>query len=168
MINELKDLGCYKEGEFKLKSGKISNYYIDLRKVISKPKLIKNITSLIYDKIKELKDFKIIGVPYGGLPYAFSLSLNYDIACLMLRKENKNYGTKKMIEGDYQKNDKIVLIEDVLTTGTSILESLKHLKDFQVEKIIVIVDRQEGGKEKLESLNFKIESIFKIEDFYNI
>lgn len=165
LIKKIKDLECFKEGEFKLKSGKISKYYIDLRKLISKPTIIKEITKLIYDKLNKLENYKIIGIPYGGIPYAYCLSLTYDIPSLMLRKEIKNHGTKKMIEGIYEKNDKIILIEDVLTTGTSIFDSLKFLKDLKIEKIIVIVDRKEGGKEKLESLGFKVESIFTINDF---
>jgi uridine monophosphate synthetase len=85
----------------------------------------------------------------------------------MMRKEQKKYGTKNLIEGNYSKNDSIVIIEDVLTTGKSLTESLEHLKDFKIEKIIVIVDREEGGKEKLESLGYSIESIFSIKDFKN-
>lgn len=165
LIKELKDLGCFKEGQFILKSGKLTSYYINLRRLMSNPELIKKITKLVYDKVKDLKDYKIIGIPYGGIPYAYCLSLTYNIPCLMLRKETKNYGTKQMIEGDYQKDDKIILIEDVLTTGTSIFESLKYLEDFEVIKIIVMVDRKEGGKEKLESFGFKVESIFTIDDF---
>ena len=167
LIKEIKDSGCYKKGQFILKSGELSNHYIDLRKLINKPKLLKKVSSLVYEKVKDLNDFKIIGIPYGGMPHAYSLSLTYNIPCLLLRKEFKNHGTKQMVEGDYQEDDKIILIEDVLTTGTSIFESLKHLNKFNIEKIIVIVDRKEGGKEKLESYGFKVESIFTIDDFIN-
>ena len=84
---------------------------------------------------------------------------------VMLRKEAKKHGTSKMIEGDYQKGEELILIDDILTSGTSIVESLQHLTDFKIDTIIVIVDRCEGGRDKLEKMGYKIHSLFTINDF---
>ena len=107
----------------------------------------------------------LCGLPYAGLPYAFGISMLSDIPLIMLRKEAKKHGTSKMIEGSFQKDEKLILIDDILTSGTSILESLEHLKDFKINTIMIVVDRGEGGKEKLEKMGYTIHSLFTIQDF---
>ena len=84
---------------------------------------------------------------------------------LMLRKEPKKHGTAKMIEGKYEKGDEVVLIDDILTTGASVKEALKHLNpEVKIQKLIVIVDREEGGKEELEKMGIKVERLYTISD----
>ena len=73
-----------------------------------------------------------------------------------------------MIEGVYRKNDNLIIIDDIITKGTSIYESLTELTDFNIQKIIVLVDREEGGKNHIEKLGFKVESIFTVNDFKNL
>ena len=87
------------------------------------------------------------------------------IPMIMLRKEMKSHGTKKMIEGDIKLGDEIVLIDDILTTGTSIIQSLGYLKDYKIKKVIILLDRQEGGKERLEEYGLEVQSLFTITDF---
>ena len=117
------------EGEFTLKNGTTTNTYIDLRKLTSFP-------SLIYDIAMELtkfyfpntNDFDIIcGTPYGAVPIATIISQILHKPLIMLRKETKTYGTKKLIEGNYNKNDRVLLIEDVITSGSSIKEAENKL-----------------------------------------
>lgn len=161
-------LGCFKHGVFTLKSGKKSNFYIDLRCLVSHPIILKEICQLLKQKIDTLDktEKKILcGLPYAGLPYAFGISMLSDIPLIMLRKEPKKHGTSKMIEGSFQKDEKLILIDDILTSGTSILESLEHLKDFKINTIMIVVDRGEGGKEKLEKMGYTIHSLFTIQDF---
>jgi uridine monophosphate synthetase len=161
-------LGCFKKGNFILKSGKQSNYYIDLRSIISYPDFLKEFCELlgkiVVEKTGNCKKL-LCGLPYAGLPYTFGVSMLYNIPMVMLRKEAKKHGTSKMIEGDYQKGEELILIDDILTSGTSIVESLQHLTDFKIDTIIVIVDRCEGGREKLEKMGYKIHSLFTINDF---
>lgn len=161
----LLSLDCFKKGKFKLKSGKLSNFYIDMRHIISYPKVLKKISNLLYLHINDKS--KICGLPYAGIPYAQSISILYNIPNILLRKEKKDYGTSKMIEGIYKKGEEIIIIDDILTTGKSIIESLEYLKEFNIKKIIVIVDRNEGGKEKLEELGYVVESLYTIKDFEN-
>ena len=168
IISTCIELGCFRHGVFTLKSGKKSNYYIDLRSIISYPDFLKEfcelIGKLVIEKTENSKKI-LCGLPYAGLPYAFGVSMLYNIPMIMLRKEAKKHGTAKMIEGTYHKDDELILLDDILTSGTSIIESLQHLKDFKIKIIIVIVDRCEGGKEKLEKMGFDVFSLFTINDF---
>ena len=84
---------------------------------------------------------------------------------ILQRKEQKKHGTCKMIEGEYEDGSELIIIDDVLTSGTSIIESLEHLKQFKIKKIVVVVDREEGGREILENMGYTVESIFKVSDF---
>ena len=153
------------EGDFTLKSGKKSSYYINLRPIISSPIHIKAFSRLLFYNINNVKTVKVCGLPYSGIPYACAISLLYNLPMLMLRKEPKKHGTAKMIEGKYEKGDEVVLIDDILTTGASVKEALKHLNpEVKIQKLIVIVDREEGGKEELEKMGIKVERLYTISD----
>ena len=167
LIDKLIKLGCFKTGNFTLKSGEKSNYYIDLRCLVSHPKILIDISDLIYHKMVNTKG-KICGLPYAGIPYAQTISIMYHRSNLLLRKEQKKHGTSKMIEGDYNNGDDLIIIDDILTKGTSIIESLEHLKEFNIKKIVVIVDREEGGSKKLKDMGYKVESLFSIKEFIGI
>ena len=164
MINTLKNIGCFKEGEFTLKSGKESKYYIDLRHLVSHPFILKQLSNEINSKIGNYNGL-ICGLPYAGIPYAQTVSILHTRPSILLRKEQKKHGTGRMIEGEYKSGDELVIIDDVLTSGKSIIESLEHLKDFRIRKIVVIVDREEGGKEMLQNMGYIVESLYKVSDF---
>jgi uridine monophosphate synthetase len=130
LLKDLFKINAIKIGSFKLKSGLISPIYIDLRVVISFPKILKQITHLIWDVIQtnHLVFDLICGVPYTALPFATCLSLEKEIPLLIKRKEGpKGYGTNKIIEGVFQKGQTCIIIEDLITTGGSVLESVDSL-----------------------------------------
>lgn len=163
MIKELFNLGCFKFGHFQLKSEKSSPFYINLRNIISEPKLLKELSHMIHKKFESefnTDDCVLCGLPYAGIPYAAALSMLYDIPYLILRKEKKKYGLKTMIEGD-KENKKVILIDDIITTGSSIRESLPYFKDNDIVSIITIIDRR--GKAKNDS-ELNIKSLFTIEE----
>ena len=164
LLEKLLKLGCFKTGNFTLKSGEKSSYYIDLRCLVSHPKILMEVCDLIYYKMSKT-DGKICGLPYAGIPYAQTVSIMYQRSNILLRKEAKKHGTGKMIEGDFKSGEDLIIIDDILTRGTSILESLEHLKDFNIKKIIVVVDRGEGGKKRLEEMGYQVESVFSISEF---
>lgn len=167
IVLDLYDIGVIKFGEFTLKSGIISPIYIDLRIIISYPLLLKQIIKLMYDKIKHLEYDIICGVPYTALPIATGLSLKYNKRMIMKRKEVKTYGTKKMIEGIYQKDDICLIIEDIITSGTSIIETYNELikKQIKVNDVIVLIDREQGGKD---NLPINLHSCFNLKEILNI
>lgn len=157
----------FKTGKFTLKSGVESPYYIDLRPAICNTKMRKMIGEYIYNVyIKTYVGIStaICGVPYSGIPIAASCCDNdstKSINMLVLRKERKQHGTGRMIEGLNKSIKDVVLIEDVISTGGSLLESIKELEivGLKVRKIFVVVDREMGGIDMLKSKGYDVEAI---------
>ncbi|PIS02199.1 MAG: orotate phosphoribosyltransferase [Chlamydiae bacterium CG10_big_fil_rev_8_21_14_0_10_42_34] len=164
LIHKLFEIGAVKFGEFKLKSGITSPIYIDLRLTISNPKLIVTISELMHEAIRGCKMDLICGVPYTALPFATAISIQHTIPMVLRRKEKKEYGTGKLIEGIYQPGQQCVIIEDVITSGQSIFETIVPLskEGLVVEDIVVLVDREQGGRKYIESKGFKVHPICTI------
>lgn len=161
LIHKLFEIGAVKFGQFTLKSGITSPIYIDLRLTISDPKLLVLIAEAMYEKVRGANIDLVCGVPYTALPFATALSIQHFIPMVMRRKEKKEYGTGKMIEGIFQKDQKCLVVEDVITTGQSIMETIVPLaqEGLIVEDIVVLVDREQGGKTSLESKGFKVHTV---------
>ena len=114
MIEELYKKNIILEGDFTLKSGIKSKHYIDIKKSFSEPDLFRNITQRLFYEIKDIKEldsYSIVGVPYSGIPFASNISFRFSLPLLLLRKEIKSYGTKKLLEGE-KKNKNIILIRE--------------------------------------------------------
>lgn len=163
LIN-LKKTGCFLEGDFTLKSGKKSNFYLNLRNIVTQPYLIRDVSDIIKHYLPS-DNFLICGLPYAGIPYSMSVSILYDIPSIILRKQQKNHGLKNWIDG-LENTDikKVVLIEDIITTGSSIESALPILENHGLEviKVICIVDRR-SNKDLDKKIN--IVSLFTLDDF---
>jgi orotate phosphoribosyltransferase len=166
IIAELNRIGAVKYGEFKLKSGAISPLYVDLRMIISYPTLLRQITELLWKKVADLRWDMVCGVPYTALPLAAALSITYEKPMVLRRKEAKNYGTKKMVEGVYQAGQTCLVVEDVVTTGGSILETIKDLEaeGLQVKHVVAILDREEGAKKSLHEKGYNFSSLLTLKE----
>lgn len=170
LILDLYSIGAIKFGSFTLKSGLESPIYIDLRLVISYPHLMKNLSTELH-KISSLLKFDMLcGVPYAALPFATALSLEGNYPMIMCRKEVKDYGTKKLIEGNFQKKQTCLLIEDVITFGTSILETATALRnsDLKVSDVIVLLDRKQGGRQKLKESAIELHALLNVLDLLQV
>jgi len=163
-------LGIIKFGRFTLKSGIESPFYVDLRPLASDPKILKKLANYLLEMLP-LDNFDIIcGVPYAALPMATAMSLQSYIPLIIKRKEAKAYGTKKLIEGIYEKGQNCLLVEDVITSGKSLVETIDEVENegIKVSDIVVVLDRQQGGKEKLEDKGYKVHSLFNISEVVEI
>ena len=164
----LKESGAIKFGNFKLSSGKESPYYVDLRIVPSFPhqfrKMIKNLQSLISDRIG-LDNFDCIAsVPTSGLVIASALAIETIKPFVYIRQKPKNYGTGSLLEGKISERSRVLLVDDVGTTGSSLLNAIKVLKDGKmiVSDAFVIINRCEGAKELLEGENVRLHEVTDI------
>ena len=112
----------------------------------------------------------ICGVPYTALPIATSMSLSYNKPMIMKRKEAKGYGTKKMLEGVFKAGDSCLVIEDVITTGASILETVEalELEDIKVNHIIVCIDRQQGGTKNVEQKGYTVTALYTVTEVLSL
>jgi uridine monophosphate synthetase len=163
-------LGIIKFGRFTLKSGIESPFYVDLRPLASDPKILKNLANYLLEMLP-LDNFDLIcGVPYAALPMATAMSLESYIPLIIKRKEAKSYGTKKLIEGIYQKGQNCLLVEDVITSGKSLVETIAEVEqeDLKVADIVVVLDREQGGKQLLESKGYRVHTLFNISEVCTI
>uniref|UniRef100_A0A8D8QUL1 Uridine 5'-monophosphate synthase n=1 Tax=Cacopsylla melanoneura TaxID=428564 RepID=A0A8D8QUL1_9HEMI len=169
---ELFEIDALKFGDFVTKVGIKTPVYLDLRGIISYPKLMDVLASVINNYFTEHKitGQSICGVPYTALPIATAVSIKYDIPMLIRRKDVKTYGTKKLIEGIYQKGDKCIIVEDVVTSGSSILETITDLKSvgIVVTDILTIVDREQGGRQTLKDLGYTLHSLYTLTSIMSI
>ena len=167
---ECYQLGIIKFGRFTLKSGIESPFYVDLRPLASDPKILKRLANYLLDMLP-LDNFDLIcGVPYAALPMATAMSLESYLPLIIKRKEAKEYGTKKMIEGIFQKGQNCLLVEDVITSGKSLLETIPEIENegISVSDIVVVLDRQQGGKDMLESKGYRVHTLFTISEVCSI
>jgi len=166
IILRLYDIEAIKFGSFTLKSGIESPFYIDLRLIPSYPLLLKAVSKAMWEKI-QFSDYELIcGVPYTAMPIATVISMNHNIPMVMRRKEVKSYGTKKAIEGAYKTGQRCVLIEDLITSGSSIIETIEPLKNegIVVKEVVVLIDRQQGGVDNLLDRKVTVHSVMTITD----
>jgi len=163
ILRELVKENIIQRGEFKLKSNQTSNIYINLKNIISFPKLNLQICDMIYSKIRDDNNL-ICGTPYGAVPFSSYISIKHNIPMIFIRKEQKDYGTKKLVEGNYNQNDKVILIEDVVTSGNSVFETASKLEEHGVivSQIITVFSR--NNNKCLKFKDIPIEYLFHISD----
>jgi uridine monophosphate synthetase len=164
LADELLAAGCIKFGDFTLKSGVQSPIYIDLRQIITYPKLLEQIGVAYLSLLKDLKFDRIVGLPYAAIPIATAISLAGSYPMIYPRKEVKTYGTKAEIEGEYHAGETVVVIDDLATTGGSKFEAIEKLTGvgLVVKDVVVLVDRQSGAKESLEQAGYSMHAVLTI------
>ena len=164
LADGLLEAGCIKFGEFTLKSGLKSPIYIDLRYIISFPKLLEQIGAAYLPLLSTLHFSRIAGLPYAAIPIATAISLVGKYPMIYPRKEVKTYGTKAEIEGEYHAGETVVVIDDLATTGGSKFEAIEKLTvvGLVVKDVVVLVDRQSGAKESLEQAGYNLHAVLTI------
>ena len=164
LIVSLYQIGAVKFGQFTLKSGQPSKIYLDLRQIISYPDVLRSVSEAMWHTIHANKFDLVCGVPYTALPIATCLSLQHDIPMIMRRKEKKAYGTKQQIEGSFQPGQVCLIIEDIITTGGSILETTDDLEaaGLKIHDAIVLINREQGGEANLNARKIKLHSVLTL------
>jgi uridine monophosphate synthetase len=161
LADGLLEAGCIKFGQFTLKSGMISPIYIDLRRLVSFPQLLQEVAKAYLPILDKLSFDRIAGLPYAALPIATCISIQGGWPLIYPRKELKDYGTKAEIEGVFNENDRVVVIDDLTTTGGSKFESIEKLisAGLNVKDVVVLIDRQSGAAEALSNAGYKLHSV---------
>ncbi|RLE69855.1 MAG: orotate phosphoribosyltransferase [Thermoprotei archaeon] len=166
VVDVLKRIGAVQTGEFILSSGRKSRVYVDLRKLPSHPRAFKEITRAVARLASRLDFDFICGIAVGGLPLATVVAYEMEKKLIYVRKERKGHGTGKIIEGDFEPGARVLVLDDVATTGSSILRAVRVLRSVGliVEESLVVVDRLEGAREALREAGVKLYSLITLKD----
>ena len=145
----LKECGAFKTGEFTLTSGKKSNFYVDIKQASTNPKILAEIAREMKSLIKD--ESRIAGMELGAVPLAVAVSLESGLPYVIIRKRERSHGTGKLIEGNMKSGERILLVEDVTTSGSSLVKAVEIIRQAKgvVDRALVVVDREEGASELL-------------------
>ncbi|MCQ2085877.1 MAG: orotate phosphoribosyltransferase [archaeon] len=169
IVKVLKDCGALRVGEFVLKSGITSKYYVDIKKASTNPMILRIITQKMYENLQKmnLKVDRIAGIVLGSIPLAVALSLKTGIPYVMIRGEKKNHGTEELIEGTFDSGDKVLVVEDVITSAGSSIAGISVLRDkgVIVENVFSVIDREMGGAEALARVGVTFTPLVKLSEF---
>lgn len=163
LILDLHAHDCLKFGAFRLKSGIISPVYVDLRPVVSFPRLLRAVARELLTLVEPLEFDLIAGLPYAGLPLAVAMGLEGDLRGVYPRRERKTHGTGHDVEGSFLEGQRVVVVDDVITNGRSKLEGIDALKSVGliVRDVAVFLDREQGGADILAQEGYALHSVIK-------
>jgi orotate phosphoribosyltransferase len=152
-------------GEFTLRSGRKSNYYLDKYRFETQPDVLIELGKLFAERVTTHVD-RIAGAELGAVPLAAATAMASGKPCVFVRNQKKDYGTAKQIEGVLNSGETVMIVEDVLTTGGQVLEAAKTLEALgaRIDRIVAVIDRQEGARENIENAGYVFESLFTTED----
>jgi len=169
----LHKIGAIKFGVFKLTSGKISPYYIDLRVVPSFPEVFQKICDFYVKLIKNdvgIKNFdRVAGIPTAGIPFASVVAYNLRKPFLYIRKGERLHGRERRVEGVLMPGDRVLLIDDLITTGKSLGQAAEAVRTEGgvINDVVILLDREEGGKERMEKQKINLHYLLKISEAAN-
>jgi orotate phosphoribosyltransferase len=167
MLKEsLIECGAIKFGKFILTSGKESSYYVDIKQASTNPKVLKEIAMEMSKLISGEKIDLLAGMELGAVPLAVALSLETKIPYVIIRKEKPSHGTGKQLVGNVEPGQNVLVVEDVATTGGSVVKALDVLREegLSVEKVLVVVDREEGALDSLKDRNVELIPLVRASD----
>ncbi len=152
-------------GEFTLRSGRKSTWYIDKYLFTTKPDILADLGTLFASKIPDGTTL-LAGAELGGIPLVTTAAMSSNLPCIFIRNQKKEYGTAQQLEGLLSPDDKVVIVEDIATTGGQVLEAAETIQSrgASVVSIIAVIDRCEGARENVESAGFVFDSLFTTQD----
>jgi uridine monophosphate synthetase len=170
LVLTLHDIGAVQFGRFRLHSGRESRIYIDLRVLVSFPEALRGATAAYRAVLEPLAYDLLAATPLAGLPIGTALCLELDKPLIYPRKTAKSYGTGKNIEGRYSIGQTALVVDDLITSGESILETIAALKaaGLKVHDAVVLIDREQGGRAMLEEQGYRVHAVMSIRDVLDV
>ena len=164
LADGLLEAGCVKFGKFTLKSGQKSPIYIDLRRLVAFPELLKDVAAAYAEILNNLEFDQLAALPYAAMPIGTAISLHGGWPMIYPRKEVKGYGTKVEVEGVYDAGQRAVVIDDLISSGGSKLEGIQKLNQagLEVKDIVVLIDRQSAGVDFMGEHGYSLHSVFTL------
>lgn len=158
-------------GTFTLRSGRTSSYYLDKYLFSAQPDILRALGGMFAERIAAIREAgtavtKLAGAELGGIPLVASASMASGIPCVFIRNKKKEYGTEKQLEGTLRADDRVVIIEDVVTTGGQVLEAAQVISETgaRTVQIICTIDREEGARERIEAAGYRFDALFTVAD----
>ncbi|ELY47420.1 MULTISPECIES: orotate phosphoribosyltransferase [Natronorubrum] len=164
LIDALREADAVQFGEFELSHGGTSEYYVDKYLFETDPGCLEAIADAFAERVTP--EDKLGGVALGGVPLAAATSVAAGVPYVIARKQRKEYGTANLVEGRLEEGEEVVVLEDIVTTGTSLVDAIEALRDAgaTVDRALVVVDRQEGGRENVEAADVEMEALVTAEE----
>jgi uridine monophosphate synthetase len=170
LVLSLSEIGAIKFGSFTLKSGIQSPFYVDLRLTVSHPPILRRVAAALAAAASDAPHSVLCGVPYTALPFATVMSIESGVPMVMRRKEAKGYGTKRIVEGVWKDGDACLVVEDLVTSGLSVMETVAPLVEagMTVTDVVVLLDREQGARANLERSNVQLHAVLTITSMVDI
>ena len=173
----LADIGAIRFGEFTLASGKKSPIYVDLRLLSSHPSVLRQVARAYADLLRGAlaigepgSGVCLAAIPYAALPIGTAVALELDLPLIYPRKEVKSHGTSRQIEGEFKPGDRVVVLDDLITTGGSKLAAIESLEaaGLQVRDVVVLIDREQGGGDDLARAGYRLHAVLRLSEMLDI
>lgn len=163
LLAALQSCGAVQFGSFTLASGKSSDYYVDIKQA-TRPDLLREFARRMNPHVRGYQ--RIAGVELGAVPLATAVALEADLPFLIVRKRAKEHGTRRFHEGELRQGDRVVFVEDVVTTGGTLCRAVERLREegAVVDRAVAVVDREEGGREALAAAGVELIALLRAAD----
>jgi uridine monophosphate synthetase len=170
LILALHDMGCVRFGDFVLVSGQHSPIYLDLRLLVSNPEVLRKAAQAYVELLHRLAFDRLAAIPYAALPIGTAVALEMGVPLVYPRKEVKGHGTRKGIEGHFEEGEQVVVLDDLITPGGSKLKAIAPLVEagLVVEDVVVLVDREQGGREDLEEQGYRLHAFLGLGEMLQV